>query len=601
MRWYFALAACIIAAAFTESPAQGLDWRTDFEKSGGKSSPDFAATMSYARRLEKASPWIRVTDFGTTPQGRRLPLIIVSKDRVFTPDRARASGKPVVLVQSGIHAGEIDGKDASLMLLREIAVTKSLAHLADGVTLLIMPIFNLDGHERRSPTNRINQNGPDIQGWRTTAQNLNLNRDYIKADAPEMRAWLRCYNVWQPELLIDCHVTDGIDFQYNLTYSMELFENCPPSVVAWQKGLREAFVRGMAALGDPVCPYVFPREDLDLSKGLLNYAAPPRFSAGYAAVRNRAAVLVETHMLKPYATRVTSTYRLLVEILGHIHADPSALRRAVDEADRETIRLFSSPRDSAWFPVDFQQTEFTRPIDFLGYQSAIRTSDISGGTYVQWDRNAPMKVTVPFFDEVTPTRRVRTPRAYMIPQEWSDVIVVLQAHGLHMTRLSREQRLPVAGTVFSKPKWREQPYEGRHTVRATSSTRLDTVTYPAGTWIVRLDQPGARVAVHLLEPDAPDSFLGWGFFNTIFEQKEYFESYVMEGVARDMLAADSALRTEFLAKVASDSLFAKNPRARLNFFYERSPWYDSKLNVYPVGKVFDPSALKGIEDPVRRR
>lgn len=561
------------------------DWRTDYEKSGGVASPRYAATLAYLARLAKASPWISLQSFGKTPQGRDLPLVVLSKDRTFTPDQARKRGIPIVLIQAGIHSGEIDGKDAGLMLLREIAITKTLAPLADHAIILFMPIFNLDGHERQSKYNRINQDGPEEQGWRTTAQNLNLNRDYLKADAPEMRAWLGVYNRWLPELLLDCHVTDGIDFQYNLTYSMELFENAPPPIIAWQKGLRDAFTAGMEKLGDPVCPYVFPREDNDLSKGLVTYAAPPRFSTGYAAIRNRAAVLIETHMLKPYKARVTATYRLLVEILRHVNASAAALTRAAREADEETVRMFSTVRDTAFFPVAFSAGTASTPLRFLGYESSMEKSDISGGTFQRWDHARPLTVTIPMFDEVRPSKRIRPPLAYIIPQEWRGAIDVLRAHGVLLERLPVAQTLDVETIVFSNPKWRENPYEGRHTVQQKNTVRRESVSFPAGSYVARLAQPSGKAALHLLEPDAPDSFVGWGFFDGIFEQKEYFEEYVMESVAADMLAKDAALRAEFQTRLSSDTVFAKSPRARLNFFYERSPWADRKMNVYPVSRM----------------
>ncbi|MBL0174073.1 MAG: M14 family metallopeptidase [Ignavibacteria bacterium] len=577
------------------------DWRTDYEKSGFVSSPRHDATMAYLERLRKASPWISVQRFGVTPQGRDLPLVVLSKDRAFTPAAARRSGRPVVLIQAGIHAGEIDGKDAGLMLLRDIAVTKTLARLADHAIVLFMPIFNLDGHERQSRTNRINQDGPVEQGWRVTAQNLNLNRDYLKADAPEMRAWLGVYNAWLPELLLDCHVTDGIDFQYNLTYSMEMFENAPPPVVRWQRGLRDSFIAGMERQGDPVCPYVFPREDRDLSKGLLTFPAPPRFSTGYAAIRNRAAVLIETHMLKPYKARVTATYRLLVEILSHVNADPRGLTGAVREADDETTRRFSAVADSATFPVAFTSGGGSTPLRFLGYESSLVPSRISGGTYQVWDHRKPVTVTIPLFDDARPSKRVRTPLAYLVPQEWTKAVDVLRAHGLVLERLAEPATVPVETSIFSSPKWREAPYEGRHTLQQKQTPRRETASFPAGTYVLRLAQPAAQAAVHLLEPDAPDSFVSWGFFDGVFEQKEYFEDYMMEDVAVQMLASDTALKTAFETRLATDTAFAKNGRARLNYFYERSPYADARLNVYPVARYFGEGALRAVPESAYRR
>jgi len=579
--------------AFLSAALGQQDWRTDYEKSGFTRSPRFAEMMQYIHRLEKASPWIKVVRIGSTPQGRELPLVLLSKQKTFTPAQVLKKKLPVVLIQCGIHSGEIDGKDASLMLMREIAITKSLERLAESVVILVLPIFNLDGHERQSKYNRINQDGPEEMGWRTTAQNYNLNRDYMKADAPEMRAWLRVYNEWKPDLLIDCHVTDGIDFQYNLTYSMEMFENAPAAIVKWQKELEQEMIKGMDAADDPICPYVFPREENDLSKGLIAYAAPPRFSTGYAAIRNRAALLIETHMLKPYKARVTATYRLLIEVLKFVNANPHALHNAVETADTETINDFSARARSEWYPIRFRRTENADTVSFLGYEMEMRRSDISGNSYPVWHHDQPMKVRIPFFDEVIPSLRVRPPLIYFIPQEWTTVIAVLKAHDVQLAQLMEPASVAVETYLFTNPKWRNTPYENHHTLESVShTTRMDTILYPAGTFVVKLDQHAAKAAVHLLEPDGPDSFLYWGFFDPIFEQKEYFESYVMEDIAPRMLHEDPALKTEFEHTLAADTTLAKNPRARLNFFYERSPYSDNRLNVYPVGRCFEAVKLK---------
>jgi hypothetical protein len=580
------LIATLVFFSFTTPIVAQQGWLTDYERSGNVATPDYAHTITYLQRLDSASAWIELQYFGMTPEGRNLPLVVLSKDGLFTPEAARESGQEVILIQSGIHAGEIDGKDASLMLLREIAITRSLENLADEVIILFMPIFNLDGHERIGPYNRINQNGPVEMGWRTTAQNLNLNRDYMKADAPEMRAWLRAFTDWGVDMLVDCHVTDGIDFQYNASYAMETHGNMAAPVAAWEKKLEASFLSGMKRAGDPLVPYVFQREDKDLSKGLVDWASAPRLSTGYAAVRNRANLLIETHMLKSYKARVTATYRLLIEVLKFMNENDGDLRDAIEEAEEQDVRRIES-RDTTAFPLQFRSVGQNRTISFQGYASEFRKSAISGGEYPVWDHGKPFTVDLPFFGDVQPIASVHLPRYYLIPREWQDVIAILKLHGVRVQQLRNATVVPVETSVFSNAKWRDRPYEGRFPVQFTSRTRLDSIRYPAGTSVVDLAQPAMRVAVNLLEPDAPDSFVSWGFFTAIFEQKEYFENYVMEAVARDMLAADPALRTEFETKLVSDTTFAASPRARLQFFYERSPWFDEEMNVYPVGRCMN--------------
>ncbi len=575
-------------------------WLTPFEISGFKSSPDFDETMRWLRRLDSASGWVSLQSFGVTPQGRELPLLILSSDGAFTPAEAKATGKSIVLIQAGIHAGEIDGKDAGMMLLREIAITKTLASLADHSIILFMPIFNLDGHERRSPYNRINQDGPDTMGWRVTANNLNLNRDYMKADAPEMRAWLRTFNAWAPDMLIDCHVTDGIDFQYNLSYAMEMYGNMHPAVAAWNQEAQYWFIDAMEKVGDPIVPYVFPRENNDLSKGLVDWASQPRLSTGYAAVRNRANLLIETHSLKPFKERVLSTYRLLQAVLEFIAARPGSLQEAVRKAETDDVRRFSSG-DTTAFPLRFQASDVSQKITFKGYATELRKSELSGGSYIWWDHSRPQTVEIPLFDDVRPTLSVRPPRAYLIPQEWTAIVDVLRLHGVTLQRLTDATSVPCERTTFSKPVWRNKPYEGRITVAVESRMRPDTIGFPAGTYVVDLAQPSARAAINLLEADAPDSFVSWGFFNAIFEQKEYYEGYMMESIAPQMLRDNPALKLEFEQRLATDTAFAASPRARLDFFYERSLWYDQSLNVYPVVRCKNIDALPLIPEERWRR
>ncbi|MCZ7556904.1 MAG: M14 family metallopeptidase [Bacteroidia bacterium] len=556
-------------------------WLTHFEKSGFRSSPDYAETMRWLNRLDSASEWISVQSFGLSPQGRALPLVIVSKDGTFNPQAARAGGKNIILIQAGIHSGEIDGKDAGMMLLREIAVTRTLAKLADHAVILFMPIFNVDGHERRSPFNRINQDGPDTMGWRVTATNLNLNRDYMKADAPEMKAWLRTFNEWMPDMLIDCHVTDGIDFQYNLSYAAETYGNMHPIVADWQNRLQYWFIDAMEKAGDPVIPYVFPRENNDLSKGLVDWASQPRLSTGYAAVRNRANLLIETHSLKPFKDRVYATYRLLQAVLEFNAAYPGTLRDVVRRAEEDDRQRFRSG-DTTSFPLRFQATDKADTIQFKGFATELRNSSVSGGTYIWWDHSQPQTVSIPLYRDVQPTLGVRPPRAYIIPQEWTEVLSILRLHGVQLHRTSRDANISCERSTFSKAVWRTRPYEGR--VPVNVETRKDTATLriPAGSFVVDLAQSSARVAINLLEADAPDSFVFWGFFNAVFEQKEYYEAYMMEAIAPEMLQRDEKLREEFEQRLASDTAFASSPRARLDFFYERSPWYDTGMNVYPV-------------------
>jgi hypothetical protein len=562
-------------------------WLTYYEQSGFKKTPRYAETMEYCRRLEKASPWIKIVSFGKSPEGRDLVLVVASKEKAFDPKRASKTNKAIVLVQNGIHSGEIDGKDACLMLLRDIAITKKKAALLDHAILLIIPIFNVDGHERFGPFNRINQNGPEEMGWRVTAQNLNLNRDYMKADSPEMQLWLKMFNDWLPDFLVDCHVTDGADFQYVLTYIVERNENLADPVRTWIKKKFVPQVSSTMASADlPIIPYVMFRDDKDPMKGLGGGVGPPRFSTSYAALQNRPALLIETHMLKDYKTRVEATYRFLDVTFQRINEEHTSLRSAVRTADEQTAKELENP-----FPVRFTVT--SKPSDtvhFFGYHHQIEKSEISGTDRIMYTKE-PFEMDIPRYNEVVATKSVVPPIAYLIPQQYQEIIQRLKLHGLKLERLKTHIELEIQSYRFSNATWQENPYEGRHPVTYSTEPMTERRSFPPGTVVVRLNQRAARVAIHALEPEAPDAFIAWGFFDAIFEQKEYAEDYVMEAMAKDMLTKDAALKQEFESKLQSDTTFAKSPHARLNFFYQHSPYWDKQINVYPVARLMQRVSL----------
>ncbi|HLM59029.1 MAG TPA: M14 family metallopeptidase [Pyrinomonadaceae bacterium] len=597
------LLACFVflnvnTTAQTPSPPVPPEWQTHAEKTDYRETPTYDDTMAYARRLVAASPWLRMTEFGRSGEGRALQLIVASKDRAFTPQAAKRAGKPVVLIQACIHAGETDGKDAGLALLRDIAVTKARAQLLDRATVLFIPIYNADGHERRSPYNRINQNGPEEMGWRANATNLNLNRDYMKADAPETRAWLRLWNEWQPDLFIDCHVTDGADFRYNVTYQFEKHENVLPSVRSWST---EAFSRRILPAaerdGNLFSIYLVFRDNRDpAGKGVEGFIATPRFATGYVpVVRNRPALLIETHMLKEHRPRVRGTYDILVAALEDVNRDPEGLSRAVRQADEQTVNEGRTYDPARRVVLSVSFTDRPTPLLLKGWAFRTEQSDISGQARVIWDTSRPQDQTVPFYDEALPAVSVTPPLYYVIPPQWKDVIEVLSAHGVRMSRLAAPARIKVETYRLSDVKFAAASFEGRVRVSFKSETFPLERVFPAGSAVVSLAQPAARAALHLLEPAAPDSLAAWGFFHSVLEQKESGEDYVLEKLAREMLAKDERLRREFERRVADDPKFAASPSERLRFFHERSPYWDPEMNLYPVARVTTPLNVRLVD------
>ncbi|HKY28714.1 MAG TPA: M14 family metallopeptidase [Pyrinomonadaceae bacterium] len=567
-----------------ESPSIAPEWQTHAERTNYRETPPYDDTINYSKRLAKASPLIQYSTFGLSGEGRELPLLIASQNETFTPDAARKAAKAVVLVQACIHSGEPDGKDAGLALLRDIAMAGKYAGLLERVVFLFIPIYNCDGHERSSPYNRINQNGPADMGWRATTTNQNLNRDYMKADTPETRAWLSLWNQWNPDLFIDCHVTDGADYRSHITYHFEHHAGVNDHVLAWAKEVFDSRVApATEAAGSVVSWYLEFADNRDYSQGIRDFQGSPRFSTGYVPIRNRPAILIETHMLKDYRSRVIGTYDFLRFALEEVNREPQRLLRAVAAADEEARSLRESGRT---MPINFELTDETVPYPLKAVDATTEESNVSGDTRVVFGTN-PLDLTVPMYNTFRVKKAVTPPYYYIVPPQWKEAIDVLQAHGLEMERTRERMDIEVESYRFHDVRFPPGPFEGRFMPRFEAELITERRTFPAGSVLVPLDQKLSKLAINLLEPEAPDSLLSWGFFNAIFEQKEYGESYILEGLAREMMHEDPKLLEEFEERLANDEAFAASPDERLNFFYRRSKYWDPYMNVYPIGRIMN--------------
>ena len=560
------------------------DWQTYFEKSGYLETPRYAETMEYFRKLADYSDVAEMIKFGVSPQGRDLNCLVVSNDKAFKPEDAKATGKPVILIINGIHSGEIEGKDASMILLREILVTKEKEKMLDNVILLVIPVFSVDGHERFGKYNRINQNGPEEMGWRTTAQNLNLNRDWMKADAPEMKAMLKLFSSWLPDFIIDNHTTDGADYLYVMTFGIEYFKN---SYSETELMLRSKFApflyEKMNQTGFLSHGYVWLKDWVKgLDSGITEGPGAPRFSTGYAAIQNRPALLVETHMLKPYKERVFSTKVAMEAVIEFCSDNKVEIIELNRKADRNSIINLLEKKEK--LPVGFNVSGKSVKTPFKGVKYYKEKSEISGDEKIVYT-NEKENLVLDLFNDVQIVKEVSVPNLYIIPSEWSLIVERMRLHGVKVDTLKEDKIFDVKRYRFSDIKFEEKPFEGRNRVSFTINEYYEKRKIPAGSYIVSTDQRTIKVIVNLLEPEAEDSFIKWGFFNAIFEQKEYFEAYVMEKISQEMIKKDPQLKKEFDEKLSLDEKFKNDPNARLNFFYERSPYYDSQLNVYPVIKV----------------
>lgn len=558
-------------------------WITYFEKTDFKGSPDYYNSIKYFRQFADDFESVEMKTFGISPQGRELKYLVVSKDKAFTPELAKKVGKPVIFLQNGIHAGEIEGKEAVMLLLREMLVTKEKEHLLDNVIFIIVPVFNVDGHERRSPYGRINQNGPEIMGWRTTSQNLNLNRDYLKADAPEMRAMLKLYNEWIPDIYIDTHTTNGADYQYTVTYIVDRNQNLPSVTRNWVRNkFIPAIINGAESKGFLICPYV--AFDDNLESGIYDFVSSPKLSTGFASAHNRPEVTIETHMLKPYKERVYSTKAVIEGILELANNEPEEIININKQADEEVIKNYSV--DKKYFPILFGALDEHDFMEFKGFRKDSVYSEITG-TKVEKYSDEKIDIKIPYFNKTYIKDSVSVPKYYLIPKEWTQIIEILNVHGVEMDVLGKSVSFKVEKYKFKDVSFASKPYEGRFTAKYSYDVITDSITVPEGTVIINPAQRRLGIILYLLEPKSRDSFVYWGFFNQIFERTEYFETYSMEPIAKKMFENDPVLRNKFLEKVNSDSAFANNPWARLNFFYERTKYYDANHNFYPVIRVVE--------------
>jgi hypothetical protein len=570
--------------AQSESKNIPQDWLTFAERSDYRKTPRYDETVAYSKKLDTASDLIVYKSFGKSGEGRDLPLLIAAGGGTFTPEATRKKAKAVVLIQACIHAGESDGKDAGLALLRDIAITKTRQDLLKDVVILFVPIYNVDGHENFNAFNRINQNGPEEMGFRATTANLNLNRDYMKADAPETRAFLKLWNEWKPDFFIDCHVTDGADFRYNVTYEYAHFQEVSPFIKNWMdEHFDKNIVPKVEGEGNLLTHYL-QFDGRDVSKGIETFIATPRFATGYVPLRNRAGLLIETHMLKPYKSRVRGTYDILRYTIEEIGENKISLLDANKKATEETIERGKTFDGRRQFALRIETTDKSIPFAFKGIEYRLEDSEISGAKRIIYGTK-PLDITIPKFDEGKISVSVAPPLYYIVPPQWKDVVGVLEAHGIKFERLTKPLKVEVESYRFSDVKFATASFENRVTVNFKANPIKETREFPAASIIIPTAQEAANVAIHLLEPNSPDSFVYWGFFNAIFEQKEYGEGYVLEKLAREMLAKNPELKKEFEEKL-KDEKFAKSPRERLNFFYEHSPYFiNQRIGFYPVGRI----------------
>ncbi len=555
-----------------------FDWELTCEKTDWLKTGRYEEAYRFCEQLSLL-PNVQMVPIGKSPEGRPMVLMILSTDSdVLSPEKRK---KPLLYINNGIHSGEIEGKDATLIMARRMMQPDGApdsdpnwSGLLDKASLAFVPVFSVDAHERMSPYNRANQNGPVEMGWRVTGENLNLNRDWVKADAVEMKNLLNFVNDIEPDFYIDNHTTDGGDWQYTVQYDVPRNPTMAPSVVEVSQKFVDDVMPKIDKAGFLTAPYFGGFDDRRPERGITISAFGARYSTGYWSMRNRPSMLIETHVLKPYKDRLFGTLesnRLTLEWMG---ANASLLRTRVKYGDIDSMAI----KEGDDIVLTARTSDKSRPFTFKGLKFEPYQSDVSGGEIPHWTRDKVEYVTT-IRDQFEIGLTVKAPAGWLIPSNLVDVVERLKLHGIEMIP-AKEGRLETTAQKFTEVKFGTETFEGRFMPRFKLVDVKRAVSVPPGSFIVPVGQRLGRLAAQLLEGQSSDSFAAWGFFNGFMEQKEYAEAYAMEPIAKKMLE-DPAIRAAF-DEALKDPAFAGNPGARLNWFFERSSYYDARLMVHPV-------------------
>lgn len=575
-------------------------WITPAEKSDFITTPTYEETMNWLKKLADASPLISMISIGKSPEGRDIYMMIASTEQKTTAEALKKSEKPLLLAQAGIHSGEIDGKDAGMMLLRDIAFGNK-KQLIEGVNFLFIPILNVDGHERSSSYNRPNQRGPQNMGWRTNAQNLNLNRDYAKIDTNEIRAVINVINEYDPLLYMDIHVTDGADYQYDITFG-GLGQGYSKSISNWlEKNYKTQADKDLKAEGHIPGQLLFAVNGRDFKNGNAVMNGGPRFSDEYGNLRHTASILIENHSLKPYKQRVLGTYVLLESTLKILATEGNSLKESTlsdrNKREAKVPMKFKVPQMSNNVAFsDMQNAKIKEVVitpadslNFLGIEAKIVKSKVTNTDYVEWT-GKPVNMTIVNYKATEPIDFVERPKGYYVPVWCTEVIKRLKIHGIPMEVLKEPKTVTVEMYRIKDPKFQNEsgevlPFEGHMQVFGTAIPETRKEIFPTGSVYISTDQYLGDLTMLLLEPNSADSFLSWGFFDEIFQRTEYIEAYVMEPTMTKMLADSPELQKEFEDKKASDATFANDPDATYIWFYSKTKYYDERYLLYPVGRA----------------
>lgn len=519
-------------------------------------------------------------DYGTTDVGKPLHLFLISPDRAFTPQKIRRAGLPVLLVNNGIHPGEPCGIDASMRVAHELLSSDNTTERVGKAVIAIIPVYNVGGALNRNCCTRVNQNGPEMYGFRGNARNLDLNRDFIKCDSDNALTFSRIFQLLDPALFIDTHSTNGADYQHTMTLIASQKDKLNPVMAGHlQDKMLPELRASMQDRGFPTSPYVMTMDETPAS-GLYAYLETPRYSTGYAALFNTIGFVSETHMLKPYEDRVESTEAFLYSSVRYLKENGQALLEDKHRADR---RVAEKDSFALRWELDSSRVD---SITFKGYEAEYRESEVTGQEVLNYDRNEPWTRKIPYYNSYKTTLTRSKPDHYVLPQAWEEVIERLERNDVELERIERDTTISVTSYYLRDEESLERPYEGHFLHRNVRVERAkEERAFFQGDVLVPTGTPKDRFIVETLEPEGVDSYFAWNFFDEVLMQKEYFSSYLFDPKAKRILEERPELEKAFEEKRASDSAFAEDHRAQLRFIYHRSKHYEDAHRRYPVARI----------------
>ncbi len=573
MRKLFTVIAFCISSSLI-----GQNITTKFEQSKGTQTPTYFEIIDWWKKLDEKSGKIKMLTMGMSDAGYPLNLIVIGNNGDYNFDNIRKNNKRVILINNGIHPGEPDGIDASMLMARDI-VTNKIA-IPDNIVLAIIPVYNIGGCLNRSTEYRVDQNGPEEFGSRGNSQNLDLNRDFIKCDSKEARSFAEIFHLTDPDIFLDNHVSDGADYQHIMTLICTQHDKLGGVMGEYlNKNLEPGLYASMKQKGYDLIPYVNSFSDTPDS-GWPEFFEGPRYSSGYAALWHCFSFVAETHMLKPYEQRVKATYELMRSFIEYASQNSAVIKQLREQTKKKVL---TQPE----FPISWtnDRTRSSKRI-YKGYTAGRKASEVSGQQRLYYDRSKPYEKEVPFFNFYNAGTLIKKPLAYIIPQGWYRVIDLLKINKIKMNPLTKDTTIEVEVYHIDDYKSAARPYEMHHiNSDVKTSVSVQQIKFRKGDYYIPMNQTGNRFLVETLEPAAPDSYFAWNFFDGILGQKEGYSGYAFEDIAADYLSKNAELKIKLEQKRNSDTAFAKNGRAQLNFVYENSPWFEPEYLRYPVYRI----------------